>query len=145
MYKKFFSLFFVAVLVSNTFIIPAFASVGIGGYRYIEGGSFYNSVDIPLDAAKEGSKEEITESNDNIVNVSNEQLPEFVKHLSVGESSKTNILGLIDIGDAGVYRAAKNGGIKKIHYVQVKKEKVYIPFIFIPIYFTKLVTNVYGE
>lgn len=65
--------------------------------------------------------------------------------LKKGESTATNILGLIETGNASIEAAAKNGNITKIHYVDTKIEKVYIPLLFIPIYAKEVTTIVYGE
>lgn len=42
----------------------------------------------------------------------------------VGESSASNILGLVASGDASIDLAAKKAGIKKISHVDVKKTSV---------------------
>ena len=68
-----------------------------------------------------------------------------LSRLKVGKSYKTNILKLIEIGDAGISAAAKNGHITKIHYVETKKNKVFIPLLFFPIHVDKVETVVYGE
>ena len=54
-------------------------------------------------------------------------------------------MGLIDIGDAGIAEAAKNGDITKILYVDSKVSKIFIPLLFIPIYIKERTTKVYGE
>lgn len=56
----------------------------------------------------------------------------------VGTAKASNILGLAVTGDAGVNAAAKNGGIKKISHVDVKKSS------FLGI-FGSTETTVYGE
>ena len=65
--------------------------------------------------------------------------------LKKGESTSHNILMLVETGDAGVDEAAKKAGITKIHYVDTKIQKVYIPLGFIPIYVKERKTIVYGE
>jgi hypothetical protein len=42
----------------------------------------------------------------------------------VGEASAKSILGIIATGDASIDAAAKNGGITKIHHVDVKASSV---------------------
>ncbi len=118
------------LLLFNT---QAFAEGFGSGYNYTDGGLIYTNVTLPLSASK--FKE------NNIVNVSNLNY----SSLRQGKSSKINILKLVEIGDAGIMAAAKDGNIKKIHYVETKKQKVYVPLLFIPIYVDKLETTVYGE
>ncbi|MDD3150946.1 MAG: TRL domain-containing protein, partial [Candidatus Gastranaerophilales bacterium] len=123
---------------------PCFAIGAGGGYHYVDGGGFYNDVTIPLDVAKDINSEE---NETKIVPISdkakNNAISEkILKSVSV---ERTNILGLVELGDAGIYNALKKSGIKTVHYIEVKKQKVYIPLIFIPIYFNKYITTVYGE
>ena len=56
-----------------------------------------------------------------------------------------NILKLIEIGDSSITAAARNGRIKKIHYVDTQVNKVYVPLLFLPIYAKETKTVVYGE
>lgn len=126
--KKLFIL--LAFLFAST---PCFAEGFGSGYRYYDGGFIYTNATLPLSAKKR--------NEENFVNISNINL----SSLKQGKSSKTNILGLVEVGDAGIMAAAKNGGIEKIHYVETNKHKVYVPLLFIPIYVDKLETTVYGE
>lgn len=114
--------------------------VTYGGYNYVQGGAFYDSVNMPLSTARD-----VNLQKENYVNVSEKKTAADTKNLKAGVSQKVNIFGLIDMGDAGIHQAAKEGHITKIHYVETKQEKVYMPLVFIPIYFTRLVTTVYGE
>ncbi len=115
--------------------ISVFAQGYGAGYKYVDGGGIFTNSVIPLGAAK------YKDSEDNFVNVSNVDL----SRLKVGKSYKTNILKLVEIGDAGIGAAAKNGNITKIHYVETKKNKVFIPLLFFPIHVDKVETVVYGE
>ena len=56
----------------------------------------------------------------------------------VGTSSATNVLGIVFTGDAGVNKAAKDGGIKKISHVDQNSKSVLGLF-------TTYKTIVYGE
>lgn len=56
----------------------------------------------------------------------------------VGQSSATNILGLVATGNAGIELAAKNAGIKKISHVDSKKTTILGIF-------STYTTTVYGE
>ncbi len=58
--------------------------------------------------------------------------------LKKGESSATCILFLVELGDAGINTAAKNGGITKIDFIDVSEKSVFI-------FFRKITTKVYGE
>lgn len=109
------------------------------GYRYSAGGGFYSNVTIPVSVAKDVNNTE----KDNIFNVANTNVNK--ENLKVGCATRVNILRLVEIGNAGIMAAAKNGGIKKIHYVEVKHTQVYIPLGFIPIYVNGNETKVYGE
>ena len=95
--------------------------------HYFDWGGLYSGSGFPVDTAK---------------NVDNAFVTEGLKY---GEASTSNILGLVEIGDRGIEKAAKNGGIKKIYYVDSKVDKVYLPLGFIPIYFKQTKTIVYGE
>ena len=70
---------------------------------------------------------------------------ESYTHLKRGTSEMQNVLGLVEIGDASIETAAKNGNIKKIHHVDTEVSKVYIPLLFLPIYAKETKTIVYGE
>ena len=118
----------------------------------------YSDINFPLDVAKAGSfnayneKEIIPASNKSvkklqIIKTEDNQLitGPAGKTLKSGTSSRTNILGLVEIGNAGINKAIKNGNITKIDFVEYNIEKVYIPLVFIPIYFNTYTTTVYGE
>jgi len=93
----------------------------------------YQNIIIPFDVAKNVNFNQSA-------NLDTEKI-----NLKKGTSSRTNVLGLVECGDAGILKAAKDGKITKIHYVEVNKEKLFIPLGFIPIYFDRYITNVYGE
>jgi hypothetical protein len=46
------------------------------------------------------------------------------KRENVGQSSATNILGIINTGDISIETAMKNGKITKIHHIDMKIESV---------------------
>lgn len=96
--------------------------------NYFDYGLFYTNNSFPTDISKN--------TNDNS--------PQLDK-LKQGEAVSNKLLGLVEIGDRSINTAAKNGGIKKIHYIDTKICKVYIPIIFIPIYAKQTKTIVYGE
>lgn len=80
-----------------------------------------------------------------ISNQINTTPPKNLNELKSGTSSASNILGLVETGDASIEAAAKNGGITEIQYVDTKIGKVYIPLLFIPIYVKETKTTVYGN
>ena len=47
-----------------------------------------------------------------------------IKRENVGQSSATNILGIINTGDISIEAAMKNGKITKIHHIDMKIESV---------------------
>jgi len=59
-------------------------------------------------------------------------------NLKRGESSAINILWAVEIGDAGVYKAAKDGNIKQISFIDVREKTVFF-------FFRRIKTIVYGE
>ena len=71
--------------------------------------------------------------------------PKNLEELKCGISTTSNILGLVETGNASIETAAKNGGITEIQYVDTKIRKVYIPILFIPIYVKETKTLVYGD
>lgn len=71
--------------------------------------------------------------------------PKNLSELRCGVATTTNILGLIETGDASIEAAARNSGIKNIQYVDTKIGKIYIPLLFIPIYVKETKTIVYGN
>ncbi len=58
--------------------------------------------------------------------------------LKKGEANTNNILFLVEIGDAGIDTAAKNGGIKKISHIDIQEKSVFI-------FWRGLKVTVYGE
>jgi hypothetical protein len=77
--------------------------------------------------------------------INSSENPVDIYKLKRGESASRNILRLIEIGDASINTAARNGRIKKVHYVDTQVSKVYIPILFLPIYAKEIKTIVYGE
>jgi len=61
-----------------------------------------------------------------------------LSNLKKGESDALNVLWLVEIGDAGVYEAAKEAGIKQIHFIDVREKTVFF-------FFRRIKTYVYGE
>lgn len=58
--------------------------------------------------------------------------------LKKGSASSNNILFFVEIGDAGIDKAAKNGGINKISYIDVNEKTIFI-------FWRKVTVTVYGE
>lgn len=115
------------VIILFLAIISFQKTYAINTSKYFDQGVIYTNSGFPVDVAKT--------TDDNI----------DLKKLKCGESTSNNILGIIETGDGGIQSATRNGGIKKIYYVDKKVDKVYIPLIFIPIYVKQTKTIVYGE
>jgi len=125
-----------SVLFFNINIANAFTNID----KYMDAGDIYTStvspITIPVNTADESNSNNIHPVPDKKIDLSK---------LKRGEASKINILKLVEMGDSGIEKAAKNGNITKIHYVDSKKSKVYIPYFFFPIYAKATTTYVYGE
>lgn len=117
------------------------------GYKYINGGGIYSDVNMPYITGKSINLYEEKNVKGKIVPVSakakNEKLS--IETLKRGTSQRTNYMFVVEVGDAGILKAAQNGGISKIHFIEVTKEKLYVPLVFIPVYFDRFITTVYGE
>ena len=98
------------------------------GYKYLDGGGVYTNITMPNCIYKDSQQHNID-----------------INKLKKGKSTTTNILGLVQTGNAGILAAAKEAGITKIYFVEWKKTKVYVPLGFIPIYVAGIETIVYGE
>lgn len=99
------------------------------GYKYYDGGGIYAGTKFPRTVAKD------INANDSKIEI---------QTLKKGVSSSRNFFKLVEIGNASITKAAKDGNITKIHYVDTQINKVYVPF-FIPIYAKETKTIVYGE
>lgn len=58
--------------------------------------------------------------------------------LKKGTSSALGVLFAVEIGDAGLAAAAKNGDIKQVYFVDINEKSVFI-------FFRRITTTVYGE
>jgi len=63
---------------------------------------------------------------------------EGVAKLKVGQAKTMNYLFLVEKGDASIERIVKEQGIKKIHFVDVQEQSIFI-------FFRKMTVTVYGE
>ena len=63
---------------------------------------------------------------------------EGVSKLKVGQAKTMNVLFLVEKGDASIERIVKEQGIKKIHFVDVQEQSVFI-------FFRKMTVTVFGE
>lgn|GEM_PF-5370692 len=117
------------------------------GYKYNMGGGFYNDVKTPQVTGKSIHLYEEKNVFGKIVAVSNAAKNNKVSidTLKRGQSSRTNYMFVVEVGNAGILEAAKNGGLNKIHFIEMTKERLYVPLIFIPVYFDRFITTVYGE
>lgn len=115
------------------------------GFSYSPKGYFFGKTTTPFDVSgfnnqeipigrllmlSEGEKEKIT----------------TLENLKRGESKRINLFKMVEWGDAGIRAACMDGDIRKIHYIEVKKDKISIPFLpFLPFYLNTFVTVIYGE
>ncbi len=81
-------------------------------------GLFYTNASYPLTAT--GTK---------ITDLSN---------LKSGKSDCLNVLWFVEVGDAGIEKAMKDGQIKKVSFIDINEKTVFI-------FFRKITTTVYGE
>ena len=58
--------------------------------------------------------------------------------LKKGSASTTNVLFVVEVGDASIDEAAKKAGIKKISYIDMNEKTIFI-------FWRQLTVNVYGE
>ena len=116
------------LLLFLTLISTIQSTQAVSVSKYFDKGGIYSGSSFPVDAAK---------------NVDNNRF--MTENLKSGEAVTNNILGIIETGDRGIQTALKNGGITRIHYIDTKVNKVYIPLGFIPIYVKQMKTIVYGE
>lgn len=138
MKKKIFFMFLLCIVFSLTSLEahatgfkkfkPADVAM-IGGYGYTDQGLIFSNVQFPSSVARG----------------INDASPIELSKLKKGVSSASNALGIVEVGDAGIDAAARNGGITKIKYVDYKTGKIYIPLLFFPIYINEIQTIVYGE
>ena len=117
---------FLLLLAMAVICVPSAHAVNLS--RYFDQGGIYSGSSFPVDVAKD---------------VDNTMPP--IEGLKYGEASTNNILGIVEIGDRGVQKAARNAGITRIHYVDTKVNKIYIPIGCIPLYVKQTTTRVYGE
>ena len=66
------------------------------------------------------------------------QSPQDLSSLKQGEASSINVLGVAEWGDAGINKAAKDGNIKNINFIDVNVKTVFF-------FFARITTRVYGE
>jgi hypothetical protein len=127
---KFFKLILLGLILCS--IQPTKAELGIGGYTFTDEGFIFTRASYPVSVANS-----LDGNNDIDLNE--------LKNLKKGETSSRNFFHLVEVGNAGINRAAKKGGITNIKYVDTRTSKIYIPFFFIPIAARETRTIVYGE
>ena len=107
-----------------------------GGYKYYDFGYIFTDTTIPSSVAKAVNLNDIPVFSKEKIDLSD---------LKVGISTTSNILGFLQVGNAGIMAVIKNGGIEQVYYVETKKTKIYVPLGFIPIYVAGIETRVYGK
>jgi hypothetical protein len=111
------------------------------GYKYATRGFVYTETRTPEFLPKAPNLKPISSKE---INVAHQQYygeegyrPPYAG-LKKGLSNSVNVLGLVELGNAGIKEAAKNGNISKIQFVDAKRERLYV-------FYEKLTTIVYGE
>lgn len=118
-------------LISLILFLPIQAdAIGVKADKYFNYGGIYSGSKYP---------QSIANNTENIIPKTD------MSRLKQGTASSRNFLGLIELGDASIDKAAKEAHITKIHYVDTNWNKVYIPYFIIPIYARQKTTIVYGE
>lgn len=132
--------FLACVLLLSTLAMPASATSWgrRAGYQYFDGGGIYTDTTLPFSVPTK-----IEDLQKNIAPTTNK--PNNLEQLKKGTSTKTNVFGLVEWGNAGIMKAAKDGRISKISYVQTTTEKLFVPLLIIPVYMDRYTTTVYGE
>lgn len=132
------------ILTLFTWVDVSFA-IGKGGFTYEQRGYFFGDATVPFEAM-DITREKMPSYR---VYLNKEEIKERdikIKDLKRGESYRTNFFKFIEWGDAGINKACEDGFIRKIHFIEIEREKISIPFLpFIPIYLNRYVTVVYGE
>jgi len=108
------------------FFLSFSQAFAIGGYKFYEIAELYTNTSYPQSVAKDINSADPTE----------------LAKLKKGTSSALNLFRIAEFGDASIMKAAKDGNITKIHYVDTKVDKIWLPFI---IYVKEVKTIVYGE
>ena len=119
------------LITSLILLLPLQANaIGVNASQYFDSGEIYSGSKFPQSIAN------------NVENVENNV---DLSKLKQGKASSRNFLGLVEVGDSSIDKAAKEANITKIHYVDTSLNKVYIPYFIIPIYARQKTTIVYGE
>lgn len=111
----------------------ASAGMKIGGYQMghlgIGQGTIYSKSEFPVSVAAD-------------INNENEDLLD----LTSGNSKSRNFFKLVEVGNAGIHKAVKRGGLKRISIVTTRIHKINIPlFVYVPLYYKETKTVVYGN
>lgn len=142
--KKFFILFFILVLLNSSVF-----AMGAGmRYRYVDRGRIFANVTVPksLPVASHIDENKVEDTTAPIpVSYEAKNGMVDIRRLRAATSSNYNILGIVEIGDGGVFAAVRDGRMRTIHYVDSTHQKVWIPIVFFPIYASRHITTVYGE
>lgn len=135
--KKILFLTLFLLFLSNNFAMATGA-----GYRYTNGGLLFSRVTMPLSLPNAKYVQE-----NNMFPSSKQAIEDNIdiKNLKVSKSCTTRVMGVIELGNAGIYRTAKKGNINSIYYVDYTNEKLWIPVFIIPICYRRYITTVYGE
>ena len=129
--KKIFTILFL-LFVFAAFTEASYAEMRLGGFNTgitgINQGNLYSKSEFPLCVS-------------NAINTSDTDLTK----IKSGTSVLRNYLKLIEIGDAGINNAIKNGELNNVAFVTTRVHKISIPLGHLPLYYKETRTFVYGN
>lgn len=131
------------LVLTLTFLInPVLAKTG---FSQNQKGYFFGKTTMPFEIV-EVSNKEIPLGRLLFLSEGEKQKITMLDNLKRGESKRVNLMKIFEWGDAGIMAACNDGQIRKIHFIEVKKDKISIPFLpFLPLYLNTYATVVYGE
>lgn len=106
-------------LILSIFIVNVLAqsahAIGINTSAYYDKGAIFSGSTFPQSTA-------------NAVNLPKQQK---LQKLKTGYAAKTNFFGLVEIGDSGIDKAAKQANITQIHYVDtIRQQGIHPPAVY---------------
>ena len=121
----------ILIILSIILILPLQSqAIGVNAGKYLNNGGLYSGSRYPQSVAN--NTENITPEID-------------ISKLKQGKASSRNFFWLVEVGDSSIEKAAKKANITKIHYVDIRLDKLYVPYLVIPIFAKQKTTIVYGE
>ena len=66
-------------------------------------------------------------------------------NLQSGKSTSHNYFKIVEVGDAGINKAIRQGNLKRVSIVMTRVHKINIPISILPLYYKDVKTVVYGN